>query len=398
MLKVGTMTPELILLVNGPGELFTWARPLTRELRLLEPNVRIVLGLLPCPFATGYERGIAETLPIDGLVSVNECLEFMAGGRKPKAFLGSSGLVIGLGGDVAFPGRIGSRLGYAAWRYSFEPYWKDSLELLLVHDQRTLLNAQKKPRAKVQNIGNLSADALELEPEQIREENSVLIVPGSRGFQVKHLLTYFAAAAERIPNAVFHVARSSLIDDATWEVALSGSLTKDFEGVPLRLEGNFAITPNGTRLEIHHERERYGLMKRCAVAITSPGTNTLELGIAGIPTVICMPLQKMELIPVESVLRYLELLPLIGKPIKRLLVTAYLSGFKFVGLPNIITDEMIQPELRGNIVVQNVADAVNQLLSSPTERQRMRTRLEQTMPKAGTAKILAKLMLERVSK
>ena len=391
------MKTELILLVNGPGELYTWVRPLLRELRLLEPNLRIVLGLLPCPFATGYERGIAEKLSIDGLASVTECLEFMAGGRKPKAFIGSSGLVLGLGGDVSFPSRIGSRLGYVAWRYSFEAYWHNGLEKLWVHDQKTLTQAQKNPRAKVQNIGNLVADALALEPIQTRESNSVLLVPGSRGFQVTHLLSYFAAVAEQIPNTVFHVARSSLIDDATWQVALSGAKTKDFGGVVLRLENHFAITPNGTRLEIHHENERYSLMKRCAVAITSPGTNTLELGIAGIPTVVCMPLQKMELIPIENPLRYLERLPFIGKPIKRALVTAYLSRFKFIALPNILTNEAIQPELRGNVTVQDVVKVVKELLSSTSERDRIRTRLEQTMPKAGTAKILATQILERIA-
>jgi hypothetical protein len=390
------MNAELILLVNGPGELYTWARPLIKELRLLEPNARIVLGLLPCPFATGYERGIAETLPIDALASVAECLEFIAGGRKPKAFSGSKGLVIGLGGDVSFPGRIGSRLGYVAWRYSFESYWHNGLEKLLVHDAKTLQKALKNPQAKAENIGNLVADTLSLEPNQTRQENSVLLVPGSRGFQVTHLLSYFAAVAEKIPNATFHVARSSLIDDATWAVALSGAKTHDFGGVALRLEGNFAISPNGTRLEIHHENKRYELMKGCTVAITSPGTNTLELGIAGIPTVICMPLQKMELIPIENPLRYFEYLPLIGKPIKRALVLAFLSRFKFVALPNMMTDELIQPELRGNITVQEVADVVNHLIQSPSERQRITMRLEATMPKAGAAKNLAKQILERV--
>ena len=183
-----------------------------------------------------------------------------------------------------------------------------------------------------------------------------------------------------------------------WATALSGAKTQDFGGVALKLEGSFALTPNGTRLEIHHENQRYELMKRCAVAITSPGTNTLELGIAGIPSVVCMPLQKMELVPIENPLRYLELLPIIGKPIKRALVMAFLSRFKFVALPNILADELIQPELRGNITVQNVADAVNYLIQNPSERQRISTRLEQTMPKAGTAKVLARQMLERVQK
>ena len=111
-----------------------------------------------------------------------------------------------------------------------------------------------------------------------------------------------------------------------------------------------------------------------------------------------MPLQKMELVPIENPLRYLELLPLIGKPIKRALVLAFLSRYKFVALPNILTDELIQPELRGNITVQDVADAVNQLIQSPSERQRISTRLGQTMPSAGAARILAKQILERVKK
>jgi hypothetical protein len=388
---------ELILLVNGPGELYTWVRPLLRELRLLEPDLRIVLGLLPCPFASGYERGIAETLPIDALASVTECLEFIAGGRKPKAFMGSNGLVLGLGGDVSFPGRIASRLGYVAWRYSFEPYWHDGLEKLWVHDEKTLAKASKNPKAKSENIGNLVADALALEPMQAREDHSVLLVPGSRGFQAMHLLPLFAAVAEHFPNTMFHVARSGLIDDATWEIALSGVKAQDFGGVALRLNGSVAITPNGTKLEIHHERERYNLMKRCTVAITSPGTNTLELGIAGIPSVVCMPLQKMELFPIENPLRYLEWLPLVGKPIKRALVTAFLSRFKFVALPNMMTDELIQPELRGTVTVADVAGAVNDLLNNPAERQRIMTRLEQTMPRAGTAKFLAKKILERIA-
>jgi hypothetical protein len=386
---------EIVLLVNGPGELYTWVRPVLRELRQQAPSLRVVLGLLPCPFATGYERGIAETLPLDGLAGVSENLEYMAGGRKPKAYAGSTGLVLGLGGDVAFPGRIAQRLSYTAWRYSFEPYWNKSLEKLLVHDQKTLQKAQSAG-ASVENIGNLVADALTLEPDVVREENSVLFMPGSRGFQVVHLLGVAAAVAERLPNASFHISRSSLVDDATWEQALLGEKSKPFEGLALRQEGNFAYTPNGTRLEIHHEQDRYALMKRCAIAITSPGTNTLELGIAGIPTVVVMPLQKMELIPTESILRYLEWLPLIGKPLKRAVVLAYLSRFKYISLPNIIADQAIQPELRGTVTVQMVADTAKRLLENPLERQQIEKRLSATMPQAGTAKRLAQKILERV--
>ncbi|MFN3267399.1 MAG: hypothetical protein ACK41E_11240 [Deinococcales bacterium] len=386
---------EIVLLVNGPGELYTWVRPVLRELREQAPSLRVVLGLLPCPFATGYERGIAETLPLDALASVAQILEFMAGGRKPAAFVGSSGLVLGLGGDVAFPGRIAQRLGYVAWRYSFEPYWKNSLERLFVHDEKTLASALRVG-AKAENIGNLVADALTLEPNGQREANSVLFLPGSRSFQVVHLLGVAAAVAERLPGASFHISRSSLVDQATWALALSGEKSKPFEGLTLRQEGRYAYTPNGTRLEVHHEQDRYALMKRCAIAITSPGTNTLELGIAGIPSVVCMPLQKMELIPTESVLRYLEWLPVVGKPLKRAVVLAYLRRFKYISLPNMLSDEAVFTELRGAVTVQMVADAAKALLENQTERARIEARLVATMPRAGAAKRLVQKILERV--
>jgi Lipid-A-disaccharide synthetase len=395
------MPNELILLVNGPGELYTWVRPLLRELRALESDTRVVLGLLPCPFASGYERGIAEKLDVDAIASVAECLEFIAGGRKPQAFQGgSSGLVIGLGGDVAFPGRIGSRLGYPAWRYSFEPYWNANLERLLVHDAKTLVKAVKSG-ARAESIGNLTADALALE-NATRDPSSfdVLLVPGSRAFQVVHLLPYFAGAAEliaaRLPQARFFVPRSNLIQDEVWQKAISGVQALDFGGVPMRSEHNMLITPKGVRLEIIPEQRRYHHMKTCAVAITSPGTNTLELGIAGAPSVVCMPLQKMELIPIENPLRYLQAIPIIGKPLKRKLVTAYLERFKFVALPNMFADEAIQPELRGNISTQQIAEAALNILEHPTERQRIAARLEATMPKGGAARVLAQKMLERV--
>jgi Lipid-A-disaccharide synthetase len=408
--------PEVILLVNGPGELYTWARPLVTALREAAfgtaRNPRVVLGLLPCPFASGYERGIAETMPVDDVVSVAENLEFIAGGRKPRAYRNSaSGLVIGLGGDVSFPGRIGSRLGYPAWRYSFEPYWNKGLEKLLVHDARTLEKALKAG-ANVTNIGNLTADALQLEqPVDKPEGLDVLIIPGSRSFQVKHLLPFFAGVAQdiavQVSNVRFHVPRSRLVTDEDWATGLSGRLVMDMGGVPLavgaqgaaplRLGSQILETPTGVQIHVHDEDHRYQLMKLADVALTIPGTNTLELGIAGVPSVVCLPLQKMELIPIENPLRYLEVIPVIGKPLKRRLVEVFLNRFEHVSLPNIIAGEAIQIELRGDLSTTRIASEAVRLLEQPMERARITSRLEATMPKPGTARRLAAMMLERVA-
>ncbi len=394
------------MLTNGPGELYTWAGPMLRALRATQADLRIVLGLLPCPFASGQELRIAKELGFDAVSTVTENLAFIAGGPKPAAFESSSkhakGLVLGLGGDVAFPGRIASRLGYPAWRYSFEPYWKDSLERLLVHDARTLEKAHRSgPNEKIENIGNLVADALEAERAPIKADGlDVLVMAGSRRFEVEHMLPLFAAVAERINNTLpdvrFHWPRSRLLEDSAIPVALSGQKVLDVGGVPTRLEGQDLVTPSGTRIRVASEEERYGLMKIADLALTIPGTNTLELGIAHVPSVVCLPLQKMELIPIENPLRYLGLIPGVGPVIKRKLVEAYLGRFKFVALPNMIADEAIQLELRGDVTPEDIAAASVRLLENASERERICSRLQATMPQAGTAARLAARILERL--
>jgi lipid-A-disaccharide synthase len=398
-----TASAQIIVLTNGPGELYTWARPLIHALRSSGAEVRIVLALLPCPFASGYERTAAQGLPVDAVVPVAQTLEFIAGGRRPEAFAAiSSGVVIGLGGDVNFPGRIGSRLGYPAWRYSFEPFWHKSLERLFVHDAATLEKAQGSG-GNITNVGNLTADALTLEDAPAKEPGlDVMLVPGSRGFQFTHLLPYFAGVAQGIraalPEVRFHVPRSRLINEADFQTALSASKVADFGGVPLRplSDSRLLETPDGTVIHLHDEDARYGLMKNADLALTVVGTNTLELGIAGVPSVVCLPLQKMELIPIENPLRYLEWLPVIGKPIKRRLVEAFVARQRFISLPNRLANEAIQPELRGDLPIATVTAEALRLLRDPAERARIRARLEATMPRPGAAARLADLILERV--
>lgn len=398
---------EIVLLTNGPGELYTWAGPMLRAIRAAHGDLRVVLGLLPCPFASGQELRIAKELGFDAVSTVAENLAFIAGGPKPAAFDGSHkharGIVLGLGGDVAFPGRIASRLGYPAWRYSFEPYWKDSLERLFVHDERTLEKAHRSgPQDRIEDIGNLVADALEAERAPVKASGlDVLIMAGSRRFEVEHMLPLFAAVAERIasiiPDVRFHWPRSRLLEDSAIRTALSGQKVLDLGGVPTRLENDHLVTPSGTKIRVAPEEGRYGLMKIADLALTIPGTNTLELGIAHVPSVVCLPLQKMELIPIENPLRYLGLIPGVGPVIKRKLVDVALSRFKFVALPNMITDEAIQPELRGTVTPDDIARASIGLLEDAPERERIKSRLMATMPTPGTAARLAARIFERLN-
>jgi hypothetical protein len=399
-------TNELILCTNGPGELYTWAGPMLRAVRNARADLRVVLSLLPCPFASGQELRIARDLGFDAVTTVPEYLAFAAGGPRPAAYQGSSGLVLQLGGDAMHAVRIAQRLKRPVWRYSFEPYWNAGLEKLFVHDKRTLEKARKSGPpdmvgGKLENIGNLTADALEFQtpvPKPLGLD--VLIMAGSRRFEVIHMLGLFAAVAEQItaqiPGVRFHWSRSKLLTDEALGMAFSAQKVLDLGGLAVRLEGNQLVTPNGVCINVADEEERYGLMKTVDLALTIPGTNTLELGIAGVPSVVCLPLQKPELIPIEGPLQYIAAIPILGPWLKRKAALAVLSKYKFVALPNMIADEAIQPELRGDVTPEWIANESLRLLESPESRANIRARLEATMPKPGAADRLAERVIERL--
>jgi hypothetical protein len=187
-------TNELILCTNGPGEIYTCAGPMLRAVRNARVDLRVVLSLLPCPFASGQELRIARDLGFDAVTTVPEYFAFAAGGTCPAAYQGSSGLVLQLGGDAMHAVRIAQRLKRPVWRYSFEPYWNAGLEKLFVHDSNTLEKAQKSgPKDRFENIGNLTADALAFQtPAPKLPGLDVLIMAGSRRFEVIHMLGLFA--------------------------------------------------------------------------------------------------------------------------------------------------------------------------------------------------------------
>jgi Lipid-A-disaccharide synthetase len=397
------LLPELVLCVNGPGELYTWALPMARAVRASQPDLRLVLSLLPCPFASGKEEQVARDSQLfDGITTVAQYLKFAVGGAQPSAYSGAkAGLVLQLGGDAMHVIRIAGRLNYPVWRYSFEPYWSAKLEQLFVHDERTYQRSSA-PKNKLEVIGNLTADALEFETGFEKQPGlDVLLLAGSRSFEALHMLPLLAASAEKmaaiLPEVRFHWIRSNMLDQATLKRAYAATEMLEFGGVSTQPEGQFLLTPKGVKIRIVDEQERYRLMKTADLALTIPGTNTLELGIAGVPSIVVLPLQKLELIPIEGPLQFIGMIPGLGKFIKRAAVNAFLDRTKYISLPNRFADEAIQLELRGLVTTDDIAVRAIGLLQHPERLASIRARLQVTMPKAGASEKLAHRVLERLN-
>lgn len=394
---------------NGPGELYTWVRPVLEELRREHPDLGVSISLIPCQFAGGNEAAIAATFEPDALSTPAQYLRAAALGAAPEPLTAlaagaggrEGGVVIGLGGNGAMAVALGKRLSYPAYRYSFEPWWHNGLAGLLVPDEGVRKRALRSgaPAERTTAIGNLVADAVEASaPASGAGSPHVLLFGGSRDGFALHLIPLLIAVADRLaaalPNARFVWPVSRLLEEETLEQGVAGRYATTLGGVAGRREGSVVYTPSGARVELVAEEERYAQMRAADLAITIPGTNTLELGVAGVPSLVLLPMNQPELIPLEGPGHWLGLVPLAGRYLKRYAVKLFVEGLKVpVSLPNRISGEELMVELKGRIGPDLVAERALALLADEADLTRRRARLAETMPGPGAAKRLVQHVL-----
>ncbi|MGE4506706.1 MAG: lipid-A-disaccharide synthase [Desulfovibrionaceae bacterium] len=155
-------------------------------------------------------------------------------------------------------------------------------------------------------VGNPLMDQIPLgELDELdHEPGRVGILPGSRGREVATLLPVFASAArlirERLPEARFSLIRAPGVREE-------------------RLRG---LWPADLPVDIHPPEERYTALKRCELALAASGTVTLEAALIGTPTILSYQLSKL------------------SYALSKLVINV-----RFAGLPNLIMDREIFPEM-----------------------------------------------------
>lgn len=404
-------TRQVVLTSNGPGELYTWARPVLEAWRRAEPQARVSIALVPCQFANGSEPGIASAFGAATVTTAAQYASAAAMGRPPaplqqgiEADPGEEqGLVVSLGGNGGYAVALGRRLGFPAYRYAFLPYFDRGLKGLFVPDEATRRRARllAGPGGRVEVVGNLVADALRGErahPDPGRPH--LLLMAGSRDAFALPLIPFMLAVAEglqqRYPDARFVWPRSRLLKEETVQGGVSGVAADVLGGVAGRWLGDDRIvTPRGAVIEVVPEEQRYAHMKAADLAVTIPGTNTLELGIAGVPSVVVLPLNRPEIIPLAGPGHWLSLLPWIGVPLKRQAVRTFVQRLQYpVSLPNQFSGETLMEEVKGIVSPEGVAERAAALLDDPAELARRRERLLATMPAAGAADRLVARLIE----
>lgn len=395
----------MVLVSNGPGELYTWVRPVLEELRRSAPETRVSISLVPCQFAGGNEAAIAETFQPDALTTPTQYLRAAASGAAPRGLkedAAGNGAVIGLGGNAALTVALGKRLGFPSFRYSFEPHWQKGLDLLMVPDPQVVTRAVRRgaPKAAVRVVGNLVADAVQA-AERVPDAGSphVLLFAGSRDSFAVHLIPFMIALVDRLgaelPGGRFVWPVSRLLRSETLSAGIAGQWAATLGGSAGTLQDGVVITPGGQRLELIDEDRRYAHMRSADFAITIPGTNTLELGVAGVPAIVLLPMNRPELIPLEGAGHWLGLVPVIGRYLKRYAVKLFVEGLSVpVSLPNRMAGEDLMVEINGRIDPASVAERAGALLADTADLGRRRERLLATMPGPGAAATLVRTVTE----
>jgi lipid-A-disaccharide synthase len=186
----------------------------------------------------------------------------------------------------------------------------------------------------IERIAELRPDAEEARRRRA-DPPVVLILPGSRSSEIRHLLGTFGAAIEQV------AARSGPMELVLPTMPhLAAQVREAVAG--------WTIVP---RIVVD-PAEKWAAFRRARAALAASGTVTLELALAGIPTVAAYRLSPVEAFIAERLLRLLVRLP-------------------SVILANLVLGENVIPELLQSAATpERLAAALLPLLSDTPQRQR----------------------------
>lgn len=415
-----TGTTELILAGNGPGELAGWIRPVAAAARQAgPPDLRLTLALSPTQFAGGREPAVARGWGLfDRILEPAEAVRVALGVRR----LGTAphAAVVHLGGDLYFSARLARRLRLPACALAettmvarrhamFETICVTSIDLA------SRLAALGVPAGKVVVTGDPRADALvsaaphgesghggaqrgpaggrreedagaasgEGSPQGAEGRNQdvgredvaevVSILPGSRDRFARELVPYFLRVADALarvrPSVAFQVIASPFLSPA-----LVAALRRRVRELWAHLQVRWVTD------------DPWADLRRSALALTIPGTNTVELALLGVPFAVVVPIDLIDRAPAEGLLEWVGRLPVAGRAVKRAAAAWYFRRPRMVALPNLRAGRLVVPEWVGRFTPADLARRTADLLDDRAGRDAMAAELRRLYPpEAGAA-------------
>jgi hypothetical protein len=374
---------------NGPGEVAGWFRPLVRRLYEHDPELDVYLFCVPDDYATGYEAELARRIFPSAHVYDPKTYVRVALGRSVPGLPDRVDIVQYLGGDLMHAQRIHARLGGVASTYKFSKraYSKRFARFFAVDEKNVeQLLAWDAPADRIVRVGNLAIDGALLEAQQPLEPGApnggILVMPGSRGYEVDNLIPFFFTMGLRIrherPDVPIAFGLSPFTPLADVRAAIEGGGHPRIwaqRGRLIEEDGRAYLESNDGAVRFPILRNALAAAQRARLVVTIPGTKTHELAVLGVPMITITPLNAPEMITFNGPLTYLDRIPLVGVPLKRAVAVNLSNRHQFHTQPNIDADESLICELHGTVTPGRVGRVALERLDDAAWLARSRERL-----------------------
>lgn len=399
---------RLVVTANGPGEVAGWVVPLLTRLYDDAPESDVHVFMVPDDYASGHETEyLRERFP-QATIYDPRAYVAVALGRSVPGVPERADVVQYLGGDLMHARRLHRRFGGHATTYRFAGRGDRSrLARAFAIDERNgrELLALGIPADRIEVVGNLAVDGALVqatsEPEPGTPEDGVLVMPGSRTYEVEHLVPFFFTMALRVlrenPEIPIALGISPFTTNEQLRAAIEAGGDPRVWSVRGRLleEGRRTwLTSRDGSVRVPVVRNALAAARRAALAVTLPGTKCIELASLGVPTIAITPLNAAELATFNGPLTYLDRIPLAGRWLKRQAAVAVSRRHALHTQPNIDLGEMVVRELHGTLTPGRVARVTLESLEDRAWLEESSARLRALYaPHAGAAQRMASALL-----
>jgi hypothetical protein len=392
-----------LITANSPGEIAGWTRPLVMKIKEKSPTAKVTVLLLPCAFSSGREYEAASSLEgVDRVFKVKETISLLY--SRKKADFDKESRLVHLGGDLFYAAMISGKYKIPAWAYEWaQKKWDGRFVGYFARDEknREILLGRKIPAEKITVVGDLLVDSVRDRGKNVPQLEkfsglTITFMPGSRLKESCGLVPFFAGTAELIlqsfPDSRFYIPISPFIDKKKLKEASPFKPLPDFSGVEVRYDGERFVTEGG--LEIFAPRDSLAPIRDADFVVSIPGTSTGEAGALGTPAYCILPLNRVEDIPFVGVIGMLNLIPLVGRPLKRALMYQVEKKFGLLAQPNLRAGREIIPETRMVITPEKMFELIRPYLENPGLREIIRNDLKKLYdPLGGAAERMADAIL-----
>jgi hypothetical protein len=375
---------SLVIVGNGPGEIAGWAIPIAAEARRQAvragAGIEVSLCLPPCQFASGQEEAAASAAGVfDRILPPGEVarLALGLGAWTP----GPPTAVLHVGGDLWYSRRLARRWRAPAYAFverahvarvhrAYERIFVPSAEL------QGRLIGEGVPAAKVVVTGDPRHDAVlrgQDAPEPSRNGGAprVTFLAGSRDAVFSAVFPFWVATAAalrpRLPEATLRAVISPFVSPSVRR-ALVGQHRRTIDAAGLEVSDGGWPGVAGSDL-----------------VLTIPGTNTLELAILRIPSLVVLPLSLAPHIPLEGIVEWFTRVPYVGPALRLHLARRVVRRLPYVALPNMRMGRRIMPELIGSVTPEQVAVESARLMRDPMARAALAQSLESLPLEVGAS-------------